>query len=77
VKFFTDCNDIDESCDFWNDQGYCNETDTYPFLLEVCALTCGGCEPCPTEEPKIPACDKGRLQLLSLLKLMKSRYNIK
>ena len=58
IYFFIDCVDIDPACAFWNGQGYCNETETYPFLLDVCALTCGGCELCSTEEPMF-SCDKG------------------
>ena len=58
-SIFTDCEDVDENCNYWNEQGFCNQTDDFPYLLEVCALSCKACKPCPTQAPTLPPCDEG------------------
>ena len=47
---FADCEDSNENCDFWQEQGYCNETSEYSRVREVCHKSCGVCTSCPKEE---------------------------
>ena len=55
--FNLDCIDTNKkSCRYWNETGYCSQTEKYPRLLKVCALTCGACFPCQT-----PLCTTGKL----------------
>ena len=52
---FADCEDSNENCDFWHEQGYCNETSKYPRVREVCHKSCGICTSCPKEEDRSTA----------------------
>ena len=45
-----DCSDSNENCDFWEEQGHCDETSAFPRVREVCHKSCGVCTPCPSED---------------------------
>ena len=59
VNIFVECEDVDENCGFWKEEGYCNQTEEFPQLQETCPLSCGVCKRCPAEEPTPPPCSQG------------------
>ena len=44
------CLDDNEECEYWEEKGYCNETNGFPYIIEICSKSCGKCSPCPDEE---------------------------
>ena len=47
--FCLDCQDSNENCEVWKEQGYC-ETSDFPYLQEICRKSCEVCKACSEEE---------------------------
>ena len=44
------CLDDNEECEYWEEKGYCNVTNGFSYVLEICPKSCGKCIACIDEE---------------------------
>ena len=53
ILLLPDCKDeMDvDTCKHWKSKNHCKDNSKYPYVREVCAMTCKICNVCPTEAP--------------------------